>query len=115
MVEVRTYDSWDEAMADINRSIRAADACARPEQISLREGDHFMSVSDGLVIFGRIIESYEDERLKFFRLVEAFSEACVSGEIGDAHCSQMRPISKDLFEAARAAGWQLPEKGGVAA
>jgi hypothetical protein len=51
------------------------------------------------------IEMYDDVRERGYLTGEAWSVACPYGEAGDTHVSQIIPISEEMFERAKAAGW----------
>jgi hypothetical protein len=83
-------------------------------QKEMKDGDHFVRFSGGLVIYGEIVPlTYEEDRelyrmphMKNVRFSECYSYMCPEGEPGGIHVSSMTlPISREQFEAAKDAGW----------
>jgi len=103
-------DSFEDMTKQINESVDAADAQITPAQEAIGVGDHYRMRS---IMFGHVLFIYglvkEKTRMKGMRFVEAFSEGCIEGELGDAHVSNMTKITVAEFEAARANGW-MPQK-----
>jgi len=50
---------------------------------------------------------YKSDAGQYYRFCRAFSLGCVDGEMGDAHISQMIPISKDVFDEAKVNDWVI--------
>lgn len=71
-------------------------------------------VPDGLVIYGRAVDSlYEADRAYVESVraqggvfCECFSVACVDGEVGTHPLAALSEISREEFEAARERGWE---------
>lgn len=131
----KSYDSFEEMMADIDRSLRAADDAVKPWQSSLNEGDYFLRLDGEIPIFGQIInpfqfyddlrakgkmnEELEQEekweranraqpRLKNMRFSMCYSLYCIEGEMGDTHVASMHvKLTKEQFETAKAADWNV--------
>lgn len=98
---VEAYDSAESMIDSLKRNVDAADKLIRPEQDALQVGDVYkMKTEYGFTIYGEIKEMTD---MKGYRLVEAFSEACPDGELGDAHVCTMIPISKEEFYEAKKA------------
>ena len=109
--EIKTAKDFDELFAEMRASTEAADRAMAPEQEALKPGDFYTREFDGLSIWGEIVESeYPEDRAYLAktpnrRMVRAYSVVCPDGELGTEHISCMWPITKEVFEAARKAGW----------
>ena len=107
MVEVEFFATHEEAMARIEECRKAADARVKPWQAALKPGERFIYLAEDLLIFGEVLETYEEERLKHYRFCRCYSVACPEGELGDVHVSVvLAPVSRAFFEAMREQGWQ---------
>jgi len=106
-VEIEVFDNAEAAMARLEEARKAADSRVRPWQAAVGVGDCFVVLAEGLVIFGEVLEGYQDRRLKHYRFCRCHSVACAEGELGDMHVSTIRRvISREAFEEARGKGWQ---------
>jgi hypothetical protein len=117
MVEITTYDSWEDAQRDIERAMRSADARIKPWQNRIKPGDCVLSMAEGELVFSEVLESYTEDRMRGFRFVRSHSVFVGdAGELGDLHvCQALRVLTKEEFEYARDNSWQLSaiEDGGV--
>jgi len=67
-MEVEFFDSQEAAERRLRQAMLAADARVRPWQAALRVGDCFVSLAEeGLAIFGEVLESYSERRLRPLR------------------------------------------------
>ena len=107
MVEVEAFATHEEAMARLEEARKAADARVKPWQAALKPGERFLYLAEGLVIFGEVLETYKEERLKHYRFCRCYSVACPEGELGDVHVSTLVAlVSRAFFEAMREQGWE---------
>ena len=108
-MEVEFFDTMEEAMEHLEEARKAADARVQPRQAAVKPGDCFINEGpDDPVIFGEVLEGYDEERLQHYRFCRCFSVACPEGELGDVHVSTIvRVISREVFEEARGKGWVL--------
>jgi hypothetical protein len=131
-MEVRTYGSFDDMMADMAKAEEAANAAILPSQTKIGWGDYWMRAMDDFVIFGSIYTreaakaaciaaggseqecSAEDRRLvdsfeRGYRYGWAYSVVVPDGEPGSTHISTMVQISADEFEEAKALNWDIDQ------
>jgi len=109
-MEVEFFDSLEAAQARLRQAMDAADARVKPWQAAVKVGDCF--IADGgeedLVVFGEVLEGYQEVHLRHYRFCRCFSVACPEGEVGDVHVSTiLAVVSRAFFEAMRQAGWQM--------
>jgi len=109
-MEVEFFDSLEAAEARLRQAMEAADARVRPWQAAVKVGGCF--IADGgeedLVVFGEVLEGYQEAHLRHYRFCRCFSVACPEGELGDVHVSTiLAVVSRAFFEAMRQAGWQM--------
>jgi hypothetical protein len=114
MAQVEFFNSMEEALERLEQARKAADARVRRWQARAKPGDCFVTVAeDDLVIYGEVLECYDEDRLRHYRFCRCFSVACPEGEIGDVHVSTIvRFINREEFEQARQKGWQNEPTGG---
>ena len=106
-MEVEFFATHEEAMARLEEARKAADARVKPWQAALKPGDRFINLAEDLVIFGEVLETYEEPRLKHYRFCRCFSVACPEGELGDVHVSTIAAVvSRAFFEGMREKGWE---------
>ena len=106
MTKVEFFSTMEEAMQRLEEARRAADARVEPWQAAARPGDCFVYFAEDLVIFGEVLECYEEPRMQHYRFCRCHSVACPEGELGDVHVlSIARFISREEFERARESGW----------
>jgi hypothetical protein len=106
MTEVEFFDSIEEAWERIEQARKAADGRVAPWQAAAKPGDCFVYFADDLVIYGEVLECYDEPRLRHYRFSRCYSAACPEGELGDVHVSViLRFISRQEFEEARQRGW----------
>ena len=87
MTNVEFLGSMEEAMQRLKEARKAA---------------------DGLVVYGEVMESKSDVRLRRRRFFRSYSVICLEGELGDVHVSTiMRFISREALEKASEKGRQL--------
>jgi len=107
-MEVEFFATHEEAMARLEEARKAADARVKPWQAALKPGERFIYLTEGLVIFGEVLETHEEPHLKHYRFCRCFSVACPEGELGDVHVSTVAcRISRQFFEEMRKAGWAM--------
>jgi len=109
-MDVEFFDSLEEAQARLRQAMEAADGRVRPWQAAVKVGDCF--IADGgeedLVVFGEVLEGYQEAHLRHYRFCRCFSVACPEGEVGDVHVSTVLClVSREFFEAMRQEGWQM--------
>jgi len=109
-MDVEFFDSLEEAQARLREAMEAADGRVRPWQAAVKVGDCF--IADGgeedLVVFGEVLEGYQEAHLRHYRFCRCFSVACPEGEVGDVHVSTVLClVSREFFEAMRREGWQM--------
>jgi hypothetical protein len=130
---IRSFDSAEEMIAEMEKSREAADARVDPKQEAIKVGDCFMrwAPEADLVIYGEVLdplEWYRDKDLdanegelraemefekatraaphmKHFRHTRCYSPVVEEGEFGDVHVATMMPIPREVFETAKTAGW----------
>ena len=90
--------------------MEAADSHVKPWQAAVKVGDCF--IADGgeedLVVFGEVLEGYQEAHLRHYRFCRCFSVACPEGEVGDVHVSTVLcRVSRAFFEQMRREGWQM--------
>ena len=106
-MKVEFFGTHEEAMARLKEARKAADARVKAWQAALKPGERFIYLAEGLLIFGEVLETYEELRLKHYRFCRCYSVACPEGELGDVHVSVvLAPVSQAFFEAMREQGWQ---------
>ena len=118
------------AQARLREAMEAADARVKPWQAPVKVGDCFIADSgeEDLLVFGEVLEGYQEAHLRHYRFCRCYSVACPEGEVGDVHVSTvLYLVSRAFFEAMRREGWQMEagqrprsacrmmEKGGSAA
>lgn len=130
----RSYDSWEEMMADMRANEEAANERLAPEQKALTWGARVYRIEHGIHIFGHVYTREEalaaeialsppeeverglpEESVE--RLAEGLERGYLygrwysviepDGEIGSAHRLNVWPMSETLFEAVRQAGWSI--------
>jgi hypothetical protein len=109
-MEVEFFNSLEEARARLREAMEAADARVKPWQAAVKPGQCFIADSGGedLVVFGEVLEGYQEAHLRHYRFCRCFSVACPEGEVGDVHVSTVLClVSREFFEAMRQAGWQM--------
>ena len=109
-MEVEFFDSLEEAQARLRQAMKAADGKVKPWQAAIRPGDCF--IADGgeedLVVFGEVLEGYQEAHLRHYRFCRCFSVACQEGELGDVHVSTVLcRVSRAFFDEMRQEGWQM--------
>ncbi len=129
------FDNWDDAIEHMREVERQLEGTLTPSQRALRldrgHDRYWMRFTDyGFEIFGiawsdatlradiekacatyggdvdEEMEMFEGNRERGYLTGYAWSEVLPEGEGGDTHVSQVVPISKEMFERARAAGWK---------
>jgi len=98
------------AQARLHQATEAADARVKPWQAAVKVGDCFIADSgeEDLVVFGEVLEGYQEAHLRHYRFCRCFSVACPEGEVGDVHVSTVLClVSRAFFEAMRQEGWQM--------
>jgi hypothetical protein len=109
-MEVEFFDSLEEAQARLHQAMEAADARVKPWQAAVKVGDCFIADSgeEDLLVFGEVLEGYQETHLQHYRFCRCFSVACPEGEVGDVHVSTVLClVSRAFFEAMRQEGWQM--------
>jgi len=98
------------AQARLREAMEAADARVKPWQAAVKVGDCFIADSgeEDLLVFGEVLEGYQEAHLRHYRFCRCFSVACQEGEVGDVHVSAVLClVSRAFFEAMRQEGWQM--------
>lgn len=112
-MHVQVFDSWDEALEEMEESMQAADSRVQPWQTIIKPGDYVVSPCEGDLAFSEVLEDYTEERMKHFRFVRSYSVFVPDGELGDLHISQVIGVlSQEAFAEAQSNGWQLPSDDG---
>jgi len=108
-MEVEFFDSLEAMQQRLQQAMKAADGCVKPWQAAVRPGEWFVSDGgDGLLVFGEVLEGYEEAHLRHYRFCRCFSVACPEGELGDVHVSSILALlSRQVFEEVRRAGWEI--------
>ena len=109
MTKVEFFGSMEEAMQRLEEARKAADARVKPWQADARPGDCFAYFDDDdLVIFGEVLERYDQHGMQHYRFCRCYSVACPEGELGDVHVSTILcRMSPGAFERAKKQGWRL--------
>jgi hypothetical protein len=75
-MKVEFFATHEEAMARIEEARKAADARVKPWQAGVKPGDRILTLGpDGLLIFGEVLETYEEPRLRHYRFSRCHSAA----------------------------------------
>jgi len=108
-MEVEFFDSLEAAQQRLQQAMKAADGRVKPWQAAVKPGECFVSDGgDGLLVFGEVLEGYEEAHLRHYRFSRCFSVACREGELGDVHvCTILALLSRRVFEEVRRAGWEI--------
>jgi len=108
-MEVEFFDSLEAAQQRLQQAMKAADGRVKPWQAAVKPGECFVSDGgDGLLVFGEVLEGYEEAHLRHYRFCRCHSVACPEGELGDVHvCTILALVSRQLFEQVRRAGWEI--------
>lgn len=93
------------------KAIEAADRRIQDWQKRIKKGDFFKRItSDGLEIFGEVLEDYEGN----FRTCRCYSIVCPEGERGSIHVSQIdQLVDRQTFEMVKnklGTAWRLALK-----
>jgi hypothetical protein len=130
--EFKSFDSLEDMFQYMADATDAANAGLAQEQKDLTWGSYFVNFQPqiDLVIFGRVFTEDEvaedetkagsDEAELAYTLTSlrenhehgylygrCYSTIEPSGELGDTHRASAWPISKELFDAAQAVGWDV--------
>ena len=109
-MKVEFFDSLEEAQDRLREAMEAADGKVKPWQAVIGPGDCFIADGgeEGLLVFGEVLEGYQEAHLRHYRFCRCYSVACPEGELGDVHVSTVLcRVSRAFFEAMRQAGWQM--------
>ena len=134
-MSVKTYDSFEEMMAEIHANREAADAQVGPEHTQYKIGGHYarFMLDIGLIIYGELLDPVQEEidagadeqevafqrhlraqpHMKHYFFTRSYSQApgCDDGEYGDVHVSAMNvPLTKEEFERGKELGWPTDPK-----
>ena len=116
-MEIQGFDNIEDMFAAIegSRSIAKSRFEQMPSRVrnSLKaeEQKYVQDSGYGFLIFGeaKVSEHEEDREMDaeqpWYQLVRAYSSACPDGELGTTPVCDMTPISDEMFENAKAAGW----------
>ena len=107
-MKVEFFSSWEEALQRLDEARQVADARVQPWQTQLKPGDCFLQLAEQeeLLIFGEVLETYPEKRMRHYRFCRCYSVACPEGEMGDVHISVVLcQISREDFEQAQKNGW----------
>ncbi|MCK4279482.1 MAG: hypothetical protein KAW94_02795 [Candidatus Thorarchaeota archaeon] len=102
-----SYDSWEEALRDMNEAKYDADrAVLRWQWDDLMPGTFAIRIAEGLLIYTEVLDDYKEGCMKGFVFSKHYSVACSDGELGDAHrATFLAIIPKESFFAAHTQGW----------
>lgn len=127
-MDVFTFDSHDDMTKYLTKIRQAAKEGLHPEQARLTYGDHwveFVDVGARIVIFGRvhtldevrdsehpdyvddIVATTETDLVDGMMYGRAYSRLEPFGELGYTHKANAWPIEGRLFDAAKAAEWDI--------
>jgi len=97
------------AIEGVEQAIESADARVKPWQAAIAPGDRFIANgSNGLLVFGEVMEGYAQRRLRHYRICRCYSVECPEGKRGDVHVSTVAcRVSRQFFEEMRRAGWAM--------
>ncbi len=97
---IEFFGSFEEMMEAERKAREAADRNVKPWQALIKKGDCFRQWTPyGFEIFGEVLEEYQEEHLKNYRLCHCYSLACPEGERGDVHVSVVDAlIDRGTFE-----------------
>jgi hypothetical protein len=129
MVDIIFFDSWEDAMEAERRAQERAAERTKPTQLDIKPGQYIINCRyfPDLPIFSEILdisklghdeeeqryidEVYGQPHMKYYRPTKAYSSACLWGEIGDIHVSEISVIiDKELFDWYKSNGWSKPRK-----
>ena len=118
---VRSFNSFEEMAAAMEKDRNAADANTDAVQASLEIGDFFIRATQGILIYGEIHDPIDgddpEERafqtrmrdqphMKLYRFTKCYSPLCPTGEYGDIHLSTVElKISEAMFLRCKEAQW----------
>jgi hypothetical protein len=108
-MQVKSYFNADEMFADLDKlrmdAIKAFANCTE-KQKALKEGDVFITIAEGLIIFNQIqtLDPEDEKEFEYAKeagyvMVKAWSNACPEGEMGSVHRS--RPLFKIIDNEKR--------------
>lgn len=130
-MELRTYDSFEEAQADMAQAEAAANERVLPEQAAIADGTYWFRVVDEggpIAIFGKVADEAEyrkglegcdeeeiqsdlrhhrESRERGYVYGPCYSIICPDGEWGSTHVSEIWPLSAERMALAKAAGWTI--------
>jgi hypothetical protein len=109
-MKVEFFDSLEEAQQRLRQAMEAADARVKMWQAAVKVGDCFIADGgeEGLLVFGEVLEGYQEPHLQHYRFCRCYSVACPEGELGDVHISTiLNWICRECFERLRQRGWQM--------
>lgn len=136
MVEIKFYDSWEEAMEAESKAREAADAKVRSWQQRVRAGDILVSqpypdlvvfhevldieriVGDNLKKYGEdyepegiwTLDIYKEPHMKNYRFCRNYSEVVPQGELGDIHLSiVLGKIDTEVFKYLKEREFELED------
>jgi hypothetical protein len=133
MASFKSYNSFEEMMADIQKNLEEADSGVQPWQTEMKDGEYFLRVDGEIPIYGKIVspfQIYDDYRangemdeeleeeekwerearaqphLKNMRFSMCYSMYCPEGELGDTHIVSMyRKLTEEQFNYAKESNW----------
>ena len=109
-MKVEFFDSLEEAQDRLREAMEAADGKVKPWQAVIGPGDCFIADGgeEGLLVFGEVLEGYQEAHLRHYRFCRCYSVACPEGELGDVHVSTVLcRVSRAFFDEMRQEGWQM--------
>ena len=106
MSQIRTFDSFDDALRFMRAQESVAQERAEDWQVAMKPGDYFVEVmEDGLVVYGEVLEDPEPSS-PMRRFVCWYSCLDPDGEMDYQWVSRVDGLlTREQFETARAAGW----------
>jgi hypothetical protein len=129
-MSVRGFDNTDDMFTWMRQQEQAANDRVTPDQAEISYGDHWMRPYEDIVIFGYVPTPDEqaaserelgadDEEIEYeremladtyargYRYGKCYSVVEPEGEWGSTHISTMVKITKEQFEEAKEAGWDI--------
>ncbi len=109
------FDSFEEMMAFLREQEEAADRMTNDWQRAIKEGDHFVTQHEDIIIYNQVLHDEEataQDRESYRHLVRAYSVVVPQGEMGFVHAANaVGTITSEQFEKARALGWPSDGEG----
>ena len=106
MSRFTSYDSWEDALRDMNKTRYDADrAVLRWRWDDLIPGTFVIRIADGLLIYTEVLDDYGEDHRRRFVFGKHYSVACPNGKLGHVYRSTfLAIIPKESFLAAYTQG-----------